>query len=140
MSELRLGEQCGPPEELGGTCRVSLWGRFKYCFGGRLGHRSCEGSLRASARLPWLPLKGLSQGTAVLLEILQPGRILLLPAVPRASPEPAGIFTAALGNVAGFAVGPGSAQGPITSSHSQGVNLQVSFQEGTAELSRPVAD
>lgn len=37
----------------------------------------------------------------------------------------------------GFGVGLGSAQGPPPR---QGVNLQVSFQEGIAELSRPVAD
>lgn len=99
------------------------------------------GHLRA-ARLPWLPLKGLSPGAAVQFEILQPGRIQPSPTVPRLSLpslNPAGIFTAAIGNVAGFGTGLDSAQGPPTSSPPrQVVNLQVSFQEGTAELSRPL--
>lgn len=59
---------------------MSLWGKFKYRHQGRLGNRSCGGSLRGSARLPWLPLKGLSQGAAVLFEILQPGRMQPSPA------------------------------------------------------------
>lgn len=72
LSQLRLGEQCRSPEGLGGTggtCRVSLWGTIKYCYRGRLGTRSFEGSLSGLARLPWLSLKGLSQGAAVLFEI-----------------------------------------------------------------------